>query len=199
MNWYLVSPEDESKVETAILPELIKLPFKAYHVRKPKWDAEQLTKWLKQWPDEVLNKMVIHYHAEVAASFPVLGYHLSRAQRKSKRFVKTINQQFLINRWKHLSTGFHHLESLQEFEGELTHAWISPIYESISKTMYFKKWSPFAWDKLKAIKRFKIVALGGITLEKHQDLIDKGFTNAAIKGSIWSSSDPLAAAQKLFQ
>lgn len=199
MNWYLVSPEDENQIENTLLPELLKLPFSAYHVRKPKLNAEQLSIWLKQWPEEILNKMVIHYHDEVAVSFPVLGYHLSRAQRKSKRFVKQINQQFLLNKWKHLSTGFHHLESIQEFEGELTHAWISPVYESISKAMYTKKWSPFTWSKLQAIKRFKVVALGGISIEKYNDLLEKGFANAAIKGSIWSSNNPLEEAKKLFQ
>lgn len=199
MNWYLVSPEGDNKIENEILPALLKLPFSAYHVRKPKLNADELIAWLKQWPEEMLNKMVIHYHHEVAVSLPVKGYHLSRTQRKSNRFVKQINQQFLLNNWKHLSTGFHHLESLQEFEGELTHAWISPIYESISKSLYKKNWSPFTWDKLSGIKRFKVVALGGINVDKLNDLKEKGFANAAVKGSIWTSENPLEAAKKLFQ
>ena len=198
MNWYLISPESDCDIENELIPKLIHLPFVAYHVRKPNWSSEKLTQWISQWPEEMTKKMIIHYHPEVATSNQVLGYHMNRAQRKSKSFVKQINQQFVINKWKHLSTGFHHLDSLQEFEGELTHAWLSPVYESISKISYVKKWSPFTWEKVTSIKRYSVVALGGIALEKQQDLKDKGFENAAVKGFIWSSENPLAAAKSLF-
>ncbi|MFT6845561.1 MAG: thiamine-phosphate pyrophosphorylase [Flavobacteriales bacterium] len=199
MNWYLISPEGESEIENKLLPQLLALPFTAYHVRKPQWDAEQISEWLKQWPKEVLQKMVIHYHSDPAIMFPVKGYHMSRAQRKSKRFVREINQLFVIHKWTHLSTGFHHVESLQKFEGGLTHAWISPVYPSISKTMYDKAWSPYTWEKLKLINRFSVVALGGISIDKKEDLTEKHFEHAGVKGTVWSAENPLEKAKGLFQ
>lgn len=198
MNWYLISKENDCEKERKFLPSLIALPFTAFHVRKPSLTSEQLDTWMKQWSPEIHSKMVVHYDLEVASKYPVLGYHMSRPQRKSRRFVKQVNQMFTIHKWQHLSVGFHHLESLQEFEGELTHAWISPIYQSISKTMYGKTWSPFTWDKLKTIKRFKPVALGGISKDKISDLTIKGFEHAAINGAIWKSEDPLETASQLF-
>lgn len=198
MNWYLISPESESDVEHQTLEEILTYPFAGYHVRKPNWSSEKIYEWIKLWPEHIQRKFIIHEHINVADAFPVAGFHYSREQRKNYRIRNKINRLFLLNKWNHLSASFHHYQSLADFEGELTHAWISPIYQSISKALYKKEWPENTWEKLSTIRRFTPVALGGIAIDKKDDLIEKGFKAAALKGVIWQAPEPLEAAKAFF-
>lgn len=193
MNWFLISPENEHPNELDIIHQLSSYQFSAYHVRKPKWKTADLTKWLAQFSEEVLSKIVIHYHYHVASEFPVKGFHMNRDQRMSDRFQKKIASIFLTEKWQHLSAGFHHIDSLKTHDYELTHAWLSPIYPSISKSKHVKIWDQQTWKVIKKLRKFEAVALGGITPDKENELTERGFKSAAVKGYIWQNKQPLKA------
>ncbi|MGZ4060107.1 MAG: thiamine phosphate synthase [Bacteroidia bacterium] len=86
---------------------------------------------------------------------------------------------------------FHSLKEIENCKEKYEYAFLSPIFDSISKTGYKSGF------KRKEIKEFlknnntKIIALGGIDENTIQEAINLGFDGAAVLGAIWMSKDPL--------
>lgn len=100
-----------------------------------------------------------------------------------------------------VSTAFHDLTQLQQPWGlALDYAFLSPIYDSISKQGYGA--AAFERNQLQATLAncpTPIVALGGITAGRLNDLRICGFAGAAVIGSVWQAADPVEAYEQLQQ
>lgn len=90
-----------------------------------------------------------------------------------------------------VSTSFHSLaQAAHEDYGSLKYAFLSPIFESISKPGYT---AAFVKEDLQASvsqSSLPLVALGGITSTNISQVKDLGFWGAAVLGYIWSCQDP---------
>lgn len=106
---------------------------------------------------------------------------------------------------------FHSLKDLQEHKGKYEYAFLSPIFDSISKPGYKSKFSHRSHTSLPGKKGFSqiipelipavrgknIIALGGIDTEKI-DLVRKvGFAGVAVLGAVWNSKEPVEKFKKL--
>lgn len=106
---------------------------------------------------------------------------------------------------------FHSLEELRSFKGKYEYAFLSPIFDSISKPGYFSKFSHRSHTSLPgkrgfsqiipelipAVRGKNIIALGGVDSEKI-DLVRKvGFAGVALVGAIWNSKDPIERFKKI--
>jgi thiamine-phosphate pyrophosphorylase len=101
-----------------------------------------------------------------------------------------------------VSTSFHGLQQLHTDWGPvLTYAFLSPIFDSISKEGY----SATRFDRRElhqalTLCPFPVLALGGIiTPDNVQEAADMGFAGAAVIGSVWQAKDPLRAWERLHQ
>ena len=98
-----------------------------------------------------------------------------------------------------ISTAFHDLAQLRQPWGPaLDYAFLSPIYDSISKADH--KAASFGWGDLAAAVgacSTPIVALGGVQAMHMRDLRACGFAGAAVIGSVWQATEPLDAYRKL--
>lgn len=86
---------------------------------------------------------------------------------------------------------FHSLQELEEYSMDYDFAFLSPIFDSISKRGYK---SPFELKDLKAFligRKEKIIALGGIDEDKIETVREAGFSGIALLGAIWQSEDPV--------
>jgi thiamine-phosphate pyrophosphorylase len=86
---------------------------------------------------------------------------------------------------------FHSLEELDACKENYDYAFLSPVFDSISKVNYQGK---YKMDDLKAALRNtnkKIVALGGIDEDKIDAVKDAGFTGIALLGAVWKSDSPV--------
>ncbi|KAA6425036.1 MAG: thiamine monophosphate synthase [Trebouxia sp. A1-2] len=96
-----------------------------------------------------------------------------------------------------ISSAFHDLQQLDVKYGALDYAFLSPIFDSISKAGYQ---AAFDLDDLTtciAACTIPLVALGGITAANIPQVKRLGFSGAAVLGSVWSSSDPVVACTEL--
>lgn len=90
---------------------------------------------------------------------------------------------------------FHSLEELQNHKAKFEYAFLSPIFDSISKEGYK---SNFDLQEVKEkIKDKKIIALGGIDESKIETCLELGFAGVAFCGAIWKSENPVKKFKRL--
>jgi thiamine-phosphate pyrophosphorylase len=87
---------------------------------------------------------------------------------------------------------FHSLKELEECKEEFDYAFLSPIFDSISKKNYKAAFNEQELNYfLHNNKGKKIIALGGIDEQTIPKAMELGFAGVAVLGALWMSSDPL--------
>jgi len=86
---------------------------------------------------------------------------------------------------------FHALEELEACRENYDYAFLSPIFDSISKMGYQGKYSMS--DLKVALRKMnkRIVALGGIDEDKIETVKEAGFSGIALLGAIWQCDKPV--------
>jgi len=138
-------------------------------------------------------RIVIHTYYELALTYPLRGIHLSEAGKK----IPEGDLLFKKLKNKSLSASFHSLTELKQNKRAYDYVFLSPVFDSISKSGYK---SAFSLDELKIfLTAFKkeeeakprVMALGGVALATIDQVIDTGFDGAMLMGDIWSNPDPV--------
>lgn len=198
MKLIVLSRHKIHKTEVDILVGLFENGLKTFHLRKPGASKKQVEEYLKQIPQKYLNRIVLHSKHHLAPKYGLKGIHLTRKHRKNKirtwcyvHYLKAKHPALTV------STSFHSLESLIENGGKYDYCFLSPIFNSISKSNYEGKFSDLnlnvAFKKLNQV----IVALGGVDLSKIHKVEQMGFNGAAVLGAIWTSPNPLESFIKI--
>lgn len=97
------------------------------------------------------------------------------------------------------STSIHSLADLTTLNAAFQLVFYSPLFQSISKEGYAPKVALSAiQEELQVLKEHltplpKIIGLGGIMAENIEQVKQAGFDGAALLGSVWQASDPVAA------
>jgi len=159
-----------------------------FHVRKPDWSVDELRNFLNEFPDECIERTVIHRRPELLAEYPFAGYHLSS---KEQYWGKEVDGT--------ISRSFHHLHELITSNEKLDYAFLGPIFDSVSKQGYNSSFPAselrsFFVDRRKLrVELPRIVALGGIVPEKVRVALSLGFDGVAALGGVWGSRYPQKA------
>ncbi len=89
---------------------------------------------------------------------------------------------------------FHSLKEMEDCKEEYDYAFLSPIFDSISKAGYKSKFDLKELKSSPLLRRgvgAEVIALGGIDENTIEEAISLGFDGAAVLGAIWMSEDPL--------
>ena len=180
MKIIVITPPNFTKGEEIVIPHLLQLGVDLIHIRKPSAMREQLTQLLKSLPEWCYDRLVIHDCLELANEFGLHGVHLNRR-----------NHTIPINFNGGISMSCHNLEEVEIKKDMADYVFLSPIFNSISKSGYN---SAFSRDILRnAMKQGsiddKVIALGGVSLENIDIVKDLGFGGAALLGDIWNRTD----------
>lgn len=150
------------------------------HIRKPfsaKADFENL---IYEIPEELHSRLVVHDHFELADKYGLFGVHIN-----ARNPFPPIGWQGCVSR------SCHSLEEVTEWKAKVDYVSLSPIFDSISKIGYFSAFSHI--ELLKAadegIIDGKVMALGGITFNRLDEVRCMGFGGAMILGDAWRSQD----------
>jgi thiamine-phosphate pyrophosphorylase len=161
--------------EISICKKLLAEGLERLHVRKPNWNDAKIAQWLDHFSKEELKKMVIHHNYMLFDKFPLGGLHVSYSP-----LLPDVNKGTL-------SCSVHSWEEATEAFVKCDYAFISPLFDSISKNAYKKN------PKLTYIPSHlagkKIVALGGIDNSNVTEVFDLGYYGAALLGYIWNNPD----------
>lgn len=148
------------------------------HIRKPESKAEELERLIMSIPSEYYPRLVLHDHHELAMKYHLHGVHLNGR-----------NPQPPMGWEGSVSKSCHSLEEVKEWKEKCDYVSLSPIFDSISKQGYHAAFSSTEIEEAsrQGIIDKKVLALGGVTFNKIDDVLRMGFGGGMILGDAWKN------------
>ena len=188
----LISQPDFFKNEVETLCSLFENGLKLFHLRKPDASKDALRMFIDTIPQEYYNRIVLHSHYSLATEYRLKGIHCTSKSRDEFYKFEQLPLQ------KSISThGFCEAGMVDE---SFAYAFISPVFDSISKPGYTKAYQTEALQQfLNRKHRTEFIALGGISPQNIGLCKDLGFDGVAILGSVWEHQNPLEQWKTMLQ
>lgn len=164
--------------EAALIAQMLMGQVALIHIRKPQASAEEVERLIKEIPTWCRNHLVLHDHHELALKYHLFGIHLN-----SRNPLPPVGWTGSISR------SCHSLAEVKEWKPKCDYVSLSPIYDSISKQGYH---AAFTKDELSEAHRQgiideKVMALGGVTFGKIDEVMAMGFGGGMILGDAWKN------------
>jgi thiamine-phosphate pyrophosphorylase len=146
------------------------------HLRKPESDIDACRGILAALSAEHRARIVIHDYPELYDEFSLMGIHINHK-------VATLPEGYRGSR----SRSCHTFEEVVRYKGEYDYLFLSPIFDSISKSGYG---SAFDDEALRSASQCgiideRVIALGGVTPDKIAYLEGLHFGGVAMLGAIY--------------
>jgi thiamine-phosphate pyrophosphorylase len=126
---------------------------------------------------------------ESIAKSGISNFHLS--EKLFTDYLSIISHDFFHS--YNISVSLHHLK-LNEQHNFFSYILYGPVFSSISKVDYHPDKSlDECSEELKHISEtteIPVIAVGGITSDNFQKIIQCGFAGVAIRGYVWNSNNP---------
>ena len=162
--------EGESRAISVLLEEK---GFWRVHIRKPGAATEAIRELLLEIPARLRPYLSLHDAHQLAGEGLAGGAHLNGRNPKRPHSFQGI-----------VSRSCHTLQEVNLHLTEVDYLFLSPIFDSISKTGYKSRFNP-ADLKAAGVTGPKVMALGGVTYERLPELADAGFGGAAMLSCAW--------------
>ena len=177
MKLILLTPPDFFVEEDKILSALFEEGLDLLHLRKPGAEPVFSERLLTLLPESHHDQIVVHDHFYLKDEFNLRGIHLNSRNPEAPAGYKG-----------HISKSFHHLDELKAEKKAFNYAFLSPIFDSISKSDYTAAFDMKTLEEASArgIIDKKVMALGGITTENMAVVKDLGFGGVVILGDLWN-------------
>lgn len=170
--------------EFQIINQLFEEGLALLHVRKPTYSENEMRSFLSNIDDKFYSKLVLHEQQHLAHEFKINSIHLKEKNRVevSKNFQKTVS---------YLSTSVHNIIDFNELSAHFDVAFLSPVFESISKPNYKSEVNILESINKRTNFKTELIALGGVKESNIKTALDSGFDNVALLGSIWLFDNPI--------
>ena len=147
------------------------------HIRKPQSNQNEVERLLTRIPSELYSRLVLHDHFSLAVRYGLHGVHLnSRNPQPPSGWSGAV------------STSCHSFRQLAQARKQpYAYFSLSPIFDSISKQGYR---SAFTHEQIAEARRQglidqRVMALGGVTFKRINEITEMGFGGAMILGDAW--------------
>lgn len=174
MQLLVITREDFFSEEAAVLNDLFAAGLTGLHLRKPGATDHEVRALLRTISTGFHQRIIVHNHVMLSGEFDLLGVHLP---------LDTLLQTGKIRDNRQISCSTHSHAEIQAAATVADRAFISPLFNSISKKNYRGNASLRTVPKPKGNTLW--VALGGITPDQLADVHRYGFEAAAVMGYIW--------------
>ena len=200
--------------EHEIIQSLFENELEYFHLRKPGWPEDKLDNLIKRIKRIYHNRIIIHSHYQLSKKYKLKGIHFpekvrnrlnskldfppllrgdqggySEIQNDSSRDIYQVSD---INYKKlYISTSFHTLSHLYNYDSLYQYVFISPVFDSISKKGYRSAFKEIEIVKALNQTKYDVIALGGITIDRISKARQLGFSGIAVLGAFWNSPDPV--------
>jgi len=181
----VISPETTVANEHQTIQRLVDAGLQDFHLRKPGFSVEDMILFLSGLPEASLRHVVLHSHLSLINEFPLRGIHCTGSGRDEFYALEDAPVQKSIS--------VHGFCEAALVNDTFAYAFLSPVFDSISKPGYQQGY------QFDALRNFldrplptDFIALGGVSLQNLPECKSLGFNGAALLGSIWGSSDPVA-------
>ncbi len=175
--------------EIGIINQLFECGLKQFHIRKPDFNSLEMRSYINAIPNKYKRFLVLHSHFHLAKEMDLMGIQVGvNRVEEAKEY---------INIFDYFGYSAHSFLEIEENKGIYSHFFLSPIFNSISKSNYKAKYSH---DDLRVFLKdnnTNIAALGGIELNNYGLCLDLGFDSIALLGTIWTHKNPVIAFPEL--
>lgn len=171
----------EANIVNALCDEGLAL----FHLRKYQNSNSEIAQFIEEIKPEHRDKIVLHQFHEMAAQFGISRLHFSESDRKA---TSDMELERLKNNGNSLSTSVHSVNEFNILLSCFDYAFLSPVFDSISKDDYKAVCFDLTERKPSAIK---LIALGGIKEDNCVKAFEMGFDGVALLGSIWKSENKI--------
>lgn len=179
MQLLVITREDFFSEEAAALNDLFEAGLTGLHLRKPGATDHEVRALLRAIRTDFHSRILVHNHQALSGEFDILGVHLP---------LNTLLQADKIRDKGQISCSAHSLAEIQAAATVADRAFISPLFNSLSKKDYRGNASLCTVPKPKGNTLW--VALGGITPNRLAAVHRYGFEAAAVMGYIWQGGQP---------
>ncbi len=161
-----------------IIKGLLDKGIDTVHLRKPESGIKECRKLLAELTAEQRAKIVVHDYPKLYFEFSLKGIHINRN-------ITALPDGY--NGFK--SRSCHSFEEVVRYKEEYDYLFLSPIFDSISKSGYHSTFSDEELQRAAAegIIDEKVIALGGVTFDKIDYLKNLGFGGVAMIGGIYNT------------
>lgn len=146
------------------------------HIRKPESASEDVEHLIRSIPQACHKRLVLHDHHHLAVKYHLHGIHLNK-----RNPLPPDGTSMSISR------SCHTFEEVKTWKEKCDYVSLSPIFDSISKQGYQ---SAFSREEIEKAHRDGIIdktvmALGGVTFSRLEEVANMGFGGAMILGDAW--------------
>lgn len=184
------SPTPVTK-ESFLINQLFDEGLPVFHLRKPDSSSQELVLLLQEIDPLHHSKIALHSHHYLAKSFGINRLHYTEASRKQLTDVDFSENENI------LSTSVHSVEDFMNLSEHFSYAFLSPVFNSISKPDYEAK--AFDLTALDKNRSTKLIALGGIDETNCRKPYEIGFDGIALLGAIWNNANGIMNFKKISQ
>ena len=189
--------------ETACLEGLLEAGLKKLHIRKPVAREEEIEELLRPLSPRWSSRLVLHGHRELAGRYGIPQLHVPMKQYLEQQCGKGRQSPVGgVPAAEYFSTSLHGWKELEEIGGDavqagldspdpggrgqarLEYAFMSPLFDSISKPGYLA--NPLLMRRPAGKYPCRLIGLGGIQRNNIRLLMEQGWDGAAVIGWIWS-------------
>jgi len=180
MQLILISNPENFCCEHELLRKFFNAGLEYFHLRKPGYSIEDYINYIELVPEKYHKNIVVHNYIDLYSEYNLKGIHFSRHNKyRINEFEQAVIQKSIS------AHSFDELLNLQEFN----YAFLSPVYNSISKKNYKSMFNPEEIAKFfkRNILDTRVIALGGISYENTEKTLLIGFDGVAVMGSLWNN------------
>jgi len=191
MELVVISSARDEPAETKEVVKMFEAGLEHFHIRKPKYSKIQLIEYIKRFPENYRNRLILHSYHGLADTFKLGGIHLSRSHRRRGKFYQfklwlkmKMHPDLVVTR------SFHKLTGVTADKRIYTYGFLSPVFDSISQSSLSAGFSKRALLILIPQANQPIYAMGGVTVDKLSSLKESGFQGAVLHGVLWEGKRP---------
>jgi thiamine-phosphate pyrophosphorylase len=173
--------------EASVINRLFDAGLPLLHIRKPESPLKEVALLLREIDPVHYPKIALHQHHDIAGDFGIGRLHYTEAARKALSGETLAKQraEYIV------STSVHSLTDYQDLTEYFDYAFLSPVFNSISKPGYQAQ----AFHLKKSDKKpyTSLIALGGIDEHNCRKAYEMGYDGVAVLGAVWNTDNALSA------
>lgn len=147
------------------------------HLRKPMSNVEECRALLSTLDRDYRERIIVHDYPELYYEFSLKGIHVNRSVTRLPDGYDGFR-----------SRSCHTFDEVARYKGDYDYLFISPIFDSISKVGYRSGFDGGELQRLsmEGVIDDRVVALGGVTLDRIAYLKSLHFGGVAMLGALYS-------------
>lgn len=188
----LITPEQNIVNETELINQFFEAGLQILHLRKPHKNYAQHLAYISAINEAYHDRIMIHYHHELAEDFLLKGIHIQEQPRveMGEDFGLYVGQY--TSQGYDVSTSFHNAGEIMLYkEIPLIYNLLSPVFTAISKPGMQGK----AFD-VNAIE-VPVIGMGGVNASNLKEVKALGYAGVGVLGGVWNAENPLESLSSL--